>query len=256
MKSRSRGTKRGVSRRSRFGKRARASRKDAAQIDRRGRWVEGEVIARRRPGGTYEQIAENLMRVALKVEPPRTTLDGVEFPAGYRISPQACWAAYHRALDRVPVSEVEMVRKELDARDEVLWAASQPGIEENDPRAIAVGVRVLEHKAKLHGAYAQPDAIVTINNISTLDLAALPPKEREALKMRLYEIDPTIPIQIARSMLADIEADDAPSPSPSLSTTRALPPPEEPLIITIQEARRALAELDEVDQSTPPDEAD
>ena len=209
MKPRFRGTKRAVSRRSRFGKRARASRKDTAQIDRRARWVEAEVLACRRRGETFEDAAQHLMRVARKVEAPRTPLDEVEFPTDYRISAQACWAAYHRALDRVPVSEVEMVRKELDARDEILWAASQPGIEENDPRAIAVGVRVLEHKAKLHGAYAQPDAVVTVNNISMLDLAALPPKEREALKMKLYELDPSIPIEIARSILADIEANDA-----------------------------------------------
>lgn len=175
--------KRAASRRSRFGKRARASRKDAAQVDRRSRWVQAEVVASRRRGMTFEDAAQHLMRVARGVEPSRTPLDGVEFPAGYRISAQACWAAYHRALNRVPVSEVEMVRKELDARDEILWAASQPGIEENDPRAIAVGVRVLEHKARLHGAYAQPDAAVTVNNIGALDVAALPRKERDALKM-------------------------------------------------------------------------
>jgi hypothetical protein len=260
MKSRSRGTKRAASRRSRFGKRARSSRRDSAQVDRRARWVEAEVVACRRRGETFEDAAQHLMRVARKVEPSRTALDGVEFPpAGYRISAQACWAAYHRALDRVPVSEVEMVRKELDARDEILWAASQPGIEENDPRAIAVGVRVLECKARLHGAYAQPDAVVTINNIAALDLAALPPKEREALKMRLYEIDPRIPIEIVRAIAAEIDAVDAPSPPPSLGTTRALPPPESPSIITIEEleeARRSLeaAELDQGNQ-LPPDKA-
>jgi hypothetical protein len=253
MKSRSRGAKRAVSRRSRFGKRARSSRRDSAQVDRRAKWVEAEVIACRRRGETFEDAAQHLMRVARKAELPRTALDGVEFPAGYRISAQACWAAYHRALDRVPVSEVEMIRKELDARDEILWAASQAGIEENDPRAIAVGVRVLEHKAKLHGAYAQPDAVVTINNISTLDLAALPPKEREVLKMKLYELDPTIPIHIARSMLAEMEADDEPPLPPSFGTPRELPPPS---IITVQEARRALAELHVVDQPTPPDDED
>ena len=227
-------------------------------MDRRARWVEAEVVACRRRGETFEDAAEHLMRVARKVEPSRTALDGVEFPpAGYRISAQAAWSAYHRALDRVPVGEVEMVRKELDARDEILWAASQPGIEENDPRAIAVGIRVLEHKAKLHGAYAQPDAAVIVNNISTLDLDALPPKERDALKMKLYELDPTIPIEIVRAVLADVEAIDAPSPPPSLDTPRELPPPEEPPIIPIEEVRRLLLdaeELDEVDQvPTPPD---
>jgi hypothetical protein len=260
MKSKSRSAKRPISRRSRFGKRARASRKDAAQMDRRARWVEAEVLACRRHGETFEDTAQHLMRVARKVEPSRTALDGVDFPpAGYRISAQACWAAYHRALDRVPVSEVEMVRKELDARDEILWAASQPGIEENDPRAIAVGVRVLEHKARLHGAYAQPDAAVTVNNIGSLDVAALPPKERDALKIKLYELDPSIPLEIVRSMMADVDAIDALPPPPSLATSRELPPPEVPSIITLEElgeARRLLEaeDLDEDDQP-PPDRA-
>jgi hypothetical protein len=142
----------------------------------RARWVEAEVVACRRRGETFEDAAQHLMRVARKTEQPRVALDGVEFPALYRISVQGCWAAYHRALDRVPVSEVKMVRKELDAGDEILWAASQPGIEPSD-------------------------AIVTVNNISTLDLAALLPKERDALKIKLYEIDPSIPLKIMRSIL-------------------------------------------------------
>jgi len=220
-------------------------------MDRRARWVEAEVVACRRRGETFEDAAQHLMRVARKVEPPRTPLDGVEFPpAGYRISAQACWAAYHRALDRVPASEVETIRKELDARDEVLWAASQPGIEGNDPRAIAVGVRVLEHKARLLGAYAQPEATVTVNNISTLDLAALLPKERDALKMKLYELDPSIPLEIVRSMMADVDAIDAPPPPPSLATPRELPPPEVPSIITLEELgeARRLLEAEDLDE--------
>ena len=134
------------------------------------------------------------------------------------------------------------MRREQTARCESFIAALRGAIEIGAARAIAVALRALEHQARLHGAYAQPDAVVTINNIAAIDLAALPPKEREVLKMKLYELDPTIPIQIARSMLADIEADDAPSPSPSLSTTRALPPPDESSLVTIEEARRALSE--------------
>ncbi len=141
---------------------------------------------------------------------------------------------------------------DLAAKAQNIAAKAERG---GDLRTALVGLReltrLLELEARITGQIGA-GVEISVGVIMSLDLAAVPPKERDALKMKLYELDPTIPIQIARSMLADIEVDD--EPPPSLGTPRELPPPEEGSIITIEEARRALSELDNV--NSPPDKTD
>jgi hypothetical protein len=179
-------------------------------------------------------------------------------PRDFRAGLSTVFYAYRRALNREPVLEVGELRREQAARCENFIAALRDSIEDGDPRAIRAALKALEHQARLFGAFQQPEGQVEINvaALMTMDITTLSSKDRQSLMVRLFEID-GLPIEVARRLLESAGFDDdAPPELPPSPTPGALPPPEEPSIITIEEARRALSELDEVDQSTPPDEAD
>jgi hypothetical protein len=72
------------------------------------------------------------------------------FPADYRISFQAVHKAFQRALARTPAADLEAHRKLDTARCEDMYLALQGGIQKGDPRSVEVGVKVLDHKAKLN----------------------------------------------------------------------------------------------------------
>ena len=54
-------------------------------------------------------------------------------------------------MDRQPIAEAEVLRKEDTHRCEDMYLHLQRGIISGDPRSIDAGVRVLAHKAKLNG---------------------------------------------------------------------------------------------------------
>jgi hypothetical protein len=124
---------------------------------RRARWVEAETISLKRMDlYSFEAIAEQISRVGrgqaqALVEIPA----GLTFPPDYTISRQACHKAFKKAIAREPSLELEEFRKLDTERAEEMLLNLQPAIRKGNPRAIEVGVKLLEHTAKIQG-YASP----------------------------------------------------------------------------------------------------
>ena len=124
---------------------------------RRARWVEAETISLKRMGlYSFEAIAEQISRVGrgqaqALVEIPA----GLTFPPDYTISRQACHKAFKKAIAREPSLELEEFRKLDTERSEEMFMNLQPAIRKGNPRAIEVGVKLLDHTAKIQG-YASP----------------------------------------------------------------------------------------------------
>jgi hypothetical protein len=103
-------------------------------------------------GLSFEEMAEQITRVgrgrsvALVAIPP-----GVTFPDDYTITRQACHKAFRKALARQPALELEELRKLDNARSEEMFFNLQPGIRKGNVRAIEVGIKVLDHSAKING---------------------------------------------------------------------------------------------------------
>jgi hypothetical protein len=123
---------------------------------RRARWVEAETIRLKRMGFfSFEEIAEHITSVGRGQAQPMVATSDISFPADYQISRQACHGAFKKALAREPALEVEELRKLDSQRCEEMYLNLQPAIRKGDPPAVAVGVKVLSHKAKING-YAAP----------------------------------------------------------------------------------------------------
>jgi hypothetical protein len=123
---------------------------------RRARWVEAETIRLKRMGFfSFEEIAEHITSVGRGQAQPIVATSDISFPADYQISRQACHMAFKKAIAREPALEVEELRKLDSQRCEEMYLNLQPAIRKGDPPAVAVGVKVLSHKAKLNG-YAAP----------------------------------------------------------------------------------------------------
>ena len=118
----------------------------------RARWVEAEVLRLKTMGLSFEEMAEQITHVgrgkgvALVAIPP-----GVTFPDDYSITRQACHKAFRKALARQPALELEELRKLDNARSEEMFFNLQPGIRKGNVRAIEVGIKVLDHSAKING---------------------------------------------------------------------------------------------------------
>ena len=122
----------------------------------RARWVETETIHFKRMGLSFESIAEQVTLVGRGQAQPVVAIPaGVTFPADYRISKQACYKAFHKALAREPALEAAAMRKLDTARSEELWMNLQPAIRKGNPRATEIGIKVLDHSARING-YAAP----------------------------------------------------------------------------------------------------
>jgi hypothetical protein len=123
---------------------------------RRARWVKAEVIRLKRMGLCFAEIADQITRVGHGQAQPITPLpDGMSFPPNYQISRQACHKAFRKAIAREPALEIEELRKVDNARSEEMFMNLQPAIRKGNVRAIATGIKVLDHAAKIQG-YAAP----------------------------------------------------------------------------------------------------
>jgi hypothetical protein len=151
----------------------------------RARWIEGETIHLKRIGLPFEAIAEHITRVARGEAKAMTAIpDGVTFPPDFKISRQACHKAFRRAITREPALEVDELRRLDRARSEEMYLSLQPGIRKGDPRSVEVGLRLLDHAAKINGYAAPQKDEVTGKDGSPLRL---------------------IPIELARRVLEEVE---------------------------------------------------
>jgi hypothetical protein len=122
----------------------------------RARWIEAETIHLKKMGLSFDAIADQLTRVGRGRAQAIVALpEGISFPPDFKISRQACHKAFTKAVAREPSVAIEALRKLDDARSEEMWMNLQPGIRKGNPRSIEVGVKVLEHTAKIQG-YAAP----------------------------------------------------------------------------------------------------
>jgi hypothetical protein len=122
----------------------------------RARWLEAETIHLKRMGLSFDAIAEQINRVARGQGQALVPIPaGVTLPPDYQISRQACHKAFRRGIAREPSLQVEELRKLDTARAEEMFMNLQPGIRKGNPRAIEVGLKLLEHTAKIH-AFAAP----------------------------------------------------------------------------------------------------
>ena len=80
---------------------------------------------------------------------------GITFPPDYTISRQGCHKAFRKAIAREPSLELEEFRKLDNARCEEMFMNLQPGIRKGNPRAVEVGMKLLDHAARING-YAAP----------------------------------------------------------------------------------------------------
>jgi hypothetical protein len=99
----------------------------------------------------------------------------VTFPLDYKITRQACHKAFRRTIAREPALELAEFRKLDTMRCEEMLMNLQPGIRKGNARAIEVGVKVLDHKAKINGyrSYGSKPAIAVQANV-----CVEPPKSR------------------------------------------------------------------------------
>jgi hypothetical protein len=122
----------------------------------RARWVEAETIHLKRMGLPFEAIAEHISNVGRgRAQALVAIPDGVQFPHDYQITRQACHKAFRKGIAREPALEVEELRKLDHARSEEMFMNLQPGIRKGNARAVEVGIKVLDHAAKIQG-YAAP----------------------------------------------------------------------------------------------------
>ena len=126
----------------------------------KARWVTAEILACKRKGLSMAMTATHISRVGQNQEQALSPVpDVVVFPPNYHFSESAAFKAYHKAMDRQPAINAEILRKEDTARPEDMYLKLQAGISNGDPRHIDTAVRVLAHKAKLNGYAVDPEQI-------------------------------------------------------------------------------------------------
>jgi hypothetical protein len=128
----------------------------ASEAVLRARWIEAETIHLKRMGLSFDAIAEHISRVGRAQAQAMVAIpQGVTFPPDYTISRQACHKAFRKAIAREPALEVEEFRKLDTVRCEDLFMNLQPAIRKGNARAVEVGIKVLDHTAKING-YGAP----------------------------------------------------------------------------------------------------
>ena len=124
----------------------------------RARWVEAQVVSLKRQGLSFEEIAAQVTQLGCSESSAMVVMqEGViTFPPHFRISKQACFKAFRKAIGREPSIQVAELRKIDNERTEVMFRNLQPEIERGDLHAIETGIKVLNHQAKING-YAAPE---------------------------------------------------------------------------------------------------
>jgi hypothetical protein len=119
----------------------------------RARWVEAEGLRLKQMGMSYENIAGHITAVGRGFKPPVVALlDGVTFPADYKISAPSVFLAVKAATLR---HEAEEYRQLQTDRSEEMYFALQPGIRAGSPPHVSAAVKVLQHQADLQGLTAE-----------------------------------------------------------------------------------------------------
>jgi hypothetical protein len=122
----------------------------------RARWVETETIHLKKMGLSFDAISEQVTRVGRGQAQPIVALpEGLNFPSDYTISRQACHKAFRKAIAREPSLAVDELRKLDNSRSEELFLNLQPSIRKGNARAVEVGIKLLDHTARING-YAAP----------------------------------------------------------------------------------------------------
>ena len=107
-------------------------------------------------GLSFDAIAEQISRIGRGQATALTTVSaGISFRPDYSISRQACHKSFRKAIAREPSLEVEELRRLDLARCEEMYLNLQPAVRKGDPRAVEVGLRLLDHSARFNG-YAAP----------------------------------------------------------------------------------------------------
>jgi hypothetical protein len=118
----------------------------------RARWIEAETVRLKQMGLSFDAIAEQITRVGLGLATALVTLPvEVTFPTNYRITKQACHKAMRKALSREPALALDEMRKIDNARAEEMYLNLQPGIRKGSARAVEVGIKLLDHAARING---------------------------------------------------------------------------------------------------------
>jgi hypothetical protein len=122
----------------------------------RARWIEAETVQLKRMGLSFDAIADQITRVGRGLAQPIVAVpDGLKFPPDFAISRQACHKAFKKALTREPSLATDELRKLDHSRSEDLFLNLQPAIRKGNTRAVDVGIKLLDHAARING-YAAP----------------------------------------------------------------------------------------------------
>jgi len=118
----------------------------------RARWIEATTIHLKKMGLSFDAISEQITLVGRGQALPIVTVPkGLEFPPDYTISRQACHKAFKKAIAREPSLAVAELRKLDTSRSEEMFMSLQPGIRKGNVRAVEVGIKVLDHTARING---------------------------------------------------------------------------------------------------------
>jgi len=140
----------------------------------RAGWVGAETLRLKTMGFSFEQIAGQIVRVAKGVHSALVPIpDGVSFPPGYSISKQAVYKAFQKAIARQPALALEELRHIDNARSEEMFLNLQPAIRKGNAQSIAVGVKLLDHAARINGYFAPKKYEVTGKDGKPLTLVQL-----------------------------------------------------------------------------------
>jgi len=140
----------------------------------RARWIEAETLRLKTVGFSFQEIADQIVRVAHGTHPPLVDMpEGVAFPPDYAISKQAVYKAFKKAVARQPALALEELRNVDNARSEEMFLNLQPAIRKGNAQSIAVGIKLLDHTARINGYFAPKKYEVTGKDGKPLTLVQL-----------------------------------------------------------------------------------
>ena len=118
----------------------------------RARWIETVTIHLKKMGLSFDAISEQITRFGRGQAPSIVAIpEGIKFGPAYTISRQACHKAFKKAIAREPSLAVDELRKLDNSRSEELFFNLQPSIRKGNARAVEVGIKLLDHSARING---------------------------------------------------------------------------------------------------------